>query len=211
MNKDQGLKLLETVKIMAIVRGVQERHITEVADALLRGGIPVMEVTLNTEGALSMIKRLREHFGDQMFIGAGTVLDLDDARQAFDAGASYLVTPNTDEAVIEYACKRGLPVFPGAMTPTEIVKAYKAGATAVKIFPGASLGYGYMKELMGPLSHIPMMAVGGVQEDNIRDYMRLGCYGVGVGGSLINLKEIAAGNFDWIRDKAARLVEHSVG
>jgi 2-dehydro-3-deoxyphosphogluconate aldolase / (4S)-4-hydroxy-2-oxoglutarate aldolase len=211
MNKEQGLKLLQAVKIMAIVRGVQERHIAEVADALLRGGIPVMEVTLNTDGALNMIKQLREQYGERMFIGAGTVLDVEDARKAFDAGASYLVTPNTEEEVIEYACKRGLPIFPGAMTPTEIVKAYKAGATAVKIFPGASLGYGYMKELMGPLSHIPMMAVGGVHEENIRDYMRLGCYGVGIGSSLINLKEIAAGNFDWIRDKAARLVERSVG
>ncbi|SDC19409.1 2-dehydro-3-deoxyphosphogluconate aldolase / (4S)-4-hydroxy-2-oxoglutarate aldolase [Paenibacillus sp. UNCCL117] len=210
MNKEQGVQMLKAVKIMAIVRGVEEKHIRQVADALLRGGIPVMEITLNTPGALSMIERLQEELGEQMFIGAGTVLDLEDARRAFDAGASYLVTPNLDEAVIDYACKRGLPIFPGAMTPTEIVRAYKAGATAVKVFPNASLGYNYMKELMGPLNHIPMMAVGGVQEDNIRDYMKLGCYGVGIGGSLINLKEIAAGNFDWIRDKAARLVERSV-
>ncbi|WP_159881402.1 bifunctional 4-hydroxy-2-oxoglutarate aldolase/2-dehydro-3-deoxy-phosphogluconate aldolase [Paenibacillus puerhi] len=211
MNKEQGLQLLEAVKIMAIVRGVEERHIVGVADALLRGGIPVMEVTLNTEGALSMIERLQEQLGERMFIGAGTVLDLDDARKAFDAGASYLVTPNLDEAVIEFACKRGLPIFPGAMTPTEVVRAYKAGATAVKIFPNASLGYGYMKELMGPLGHIPMMAVGGVREDNIRDYIQLGCYGVGIGGSLINLKQIADGNLDGIRDKAARLVQCSAG
>ncbi|NEN82964.1 bifunctional 4-hydroxy-2-oxoglutarate aldolase/2-dehydro-3-deoxy-phosphogluconate aldolase [Paenibacillus elgii] len=209
MNREQGLQLIEKVKIVAIVRGVEERHIEGLADALVSGGVPVMEVTLNTPGALGMIERLQARFGERMYIGAGTVVDVDDARQALEAGASYLVTPNTDEQVIRYAAERGVPIFPGAMTPTEVVKAWKAGATAVKIFPGASLGIGYFKELMGPLNHIPMMAVGGVNEDNIAEFMKIGCYGVGIGGSLVNLKEIAAGNFGWVRDKAARLVERS--
>ncbi|KEQ25775.1 bifunctional 4-hydroxy-2-oxoglutarate aldolase/2-dehydro-3-deoxy-phosphogluconate aldolase [Paenibacillus tyrfis] len=209
MNREQGLQLIEKVKIVAIVRGVEEQHIEGLADALVSGGVPVMEVTLNTPGALGMIERLQARFGERMYIGAGTVVDVDDAQKALDAGASYLVTPNTDEQVIRYAAERGAPIFPGAMTPTEVVKAWKAGATAVKIFPGASLGIGYIKELMGPLNHIPMMAVGGVNEDNIAEFMKIGCYGVGIGGSLVNLKEIAAGNFDWVRDKAARLVERS--
>ncbi|TVY06703.1 bifunctional 4-hydroxy-2-oxoglutarate aldolase/2-dehydro-3-deoxy-phosphogluconate aldolase [Paenibacillus cremeus] len=211
MNKEQGMKLIEAVRIVAIVRGVEEQHILSLAEALKDGGIPVMEVTLNTEGALGMIEKLQEAYGDTMYIGAGTVLDVEDAKQALDAGASYLVTPNTDEDVIRYAVERGAPIFPGAMTPTEVVKAHKAGATAVKIFPGASLGIGYLKELMGPLNHIPMMAVGGVNEENIAEFMRIGCFGVGIGGSLVNLKEIAAGNFGWVREKAARLVERSKG
>ncbi|WP_426452253.1 bifunctional 4-hydroxy-2-oxoglutarate aldolase/2-dehydro-3-deoxy-phosphogluconate aldolase [Paenibacillus sp. S-38] len=205
MNREQGLALLESARIVAIVRGVKEQHILDVAQALLDGGIPVMEVTLNTEGALGMISRLQEQFGDRMYIGAGTVLDVEDARIAIEAGAAYLVTPNTDENVIRYAVAREIPIFPGAMTPTEVVRAWKAGASAIKIFPGASLGIGYIKELMGPLSHIPMMAVGGVTEENIGEYIKLGCYGVGIGGSLINMKEIEAGNYDWVRDKAARL------
>ncbi|WP_019535389.1 bifunctional 4-hydroxy-2-oxoglutarate aldolase/2-dehydro-3-deoxy-phosphogluconate aldolase [Paenibacillus ginsengihumi] len=209
MNKEQGLALLESVRVIAIVRGVEEKHIAGVAQALLDGGVPVMEVTLNTEGALGMIGRLQEAFGDRMFIGAGTVLDAEDARQALDAGASYLVTPNMDEEVIRLAAGRDVPIFPGAMTPTEIVKAWKAGATAVKVFPSASLGIAYMKELLAPLNRIPLMAVGGVTEDNIGEYLRIGCYGVGIGGSLVNLKEIAAGNYDWVRDKAARLIERS--
>lgn len=209
MNKEQGLALLESVRVIAIVRGVEEKHIAGVAQALLDGGVPVMEVTLNTEGALGMIGRLQEAFGDRMFIGAGTVLDAEDARQALDAGASYLVTPNMDEEVIRLAVGRDVPIFPGAMTPTEIVKAWKAGATAVKVFPSASLGIAYMKELLAPLNRIPLMAVGGVTEDNIGEYLRIGCYGVGIGGSLVNLKEIAAGNYDWVRDKAARLIERS--
>lgn len=197
--------LLKETRIVAIIRGVEEQHITGVAEALLDGGIPVMEVTLNTPGALDMIGRLQQEYGDRMFIGAGTVLDVEDARKALDGGASYLVTPNMDEEVIRYAVERKAPIFPGAMTPTEVVNAWKAGATAIKIFPGASLGIGYIKELMGPLGHIPMMAVGGVTESNIGEFMSIGCYGVGVGGSLINLKEIHAGNYDWVRSKAARL------
>jgi len=209
MNKEQGLQLIEQTRIIAIVRGVEERHISGVAQALLDGGVRAMEVTLNTPGAEGMIARLQEQFGGQMYIGAGTVLDLDDAKRALDAGASYLVTPNMEEDVIRYSVEQGAPIFPGAMTPTEIVKAWKAGATAVKIFPGASLGISYLKELQGPLSHIPMVAVGGVNEDNIADFIRIGCHSVGIGGSLVNLKEIADGNWDWIRGKASRLVANA--
>jgi 2-dehydro-3-deoxyphosphogluconate aldolase / (4S)-4-hydroxy-2-oxoglutarate aldolase len=209
VNREQGLALIEQARIIAILRGVGPEHIEAVAQALLDGGVPVMEVTLNTPGAEEMIGLLQEKFGDRMYIGAGTVLDLKDAERALEAGAGYLVTPNTDEEVIRFAAERGIPIFPGAMTPTEVVKAWKAGATAIKIFPGASLGIGYIKELMGPLNHIPMVAVGGVNEDNIAEFLRIGCYGVGIGGSLVNLKEINAGNYGWVKDKAARLVSGS--
>ncbi|MEK3724327.1 bifunctional 4-hydroxy-2-oxoglutarate aldolase/2-dehydro-3-deoxy-phosphogluconate aldolase [Paenibacillus sp. FSL H8-0034] len=205
MNREQGLQWIEKTRIIAIVRGVEERHINDLSQALLDGGIRAMEITLNTSGALSMITKLQTQFGEHMYIGAGTVLDMEDAKQAIEAGASYIVTPNTDEDVIRYAVEQGVPIFPGAMTPTEIVKAWKAGATAVKIFPGASLGLAYIKELQGPLNHIPMVAVGGVNEANIAQFIQAGCYGLGIGGSLINLQEIAAGNFSWIRDKAAAL------
>ncbi|MCR8631034.1 MULTISPECIES: bifunctional 4-hydroxy-2-oxoglutarate aldolase/2-dehydro-3-deoxy-phosphogluconate aldolase [Paenibacillus] len=209
MNREQGLQLVEQTRIIAIVRGVEEQHITGVAQALLDGGVRVMEITLNTPGATKMIAQLQEQFGEQMYVGAGTVLDIDDTKKAIEAGASYLVTPNIDEDVIRYAAEQGIPIFPGAMTPTEIVKAWKAGATAVKIFPGASLGIGYIKELQGPLNHIPMVAVGGVSEDNIAQFIQAGCHGVGIGGSLVNLKEISAGNYGWVKDKASRLVANA--
>ncbi|MFD0698656.1 bifunctional 4-hydroxy-2-oxoglutarate aldolase/2-dehydro-3-deoxy-phosphogluconate aldolase [Paenibacillus sp. GCM10027628] len=210
MNREQGLKEIERTRIVAIVRGVKEADIASVADALFRGGVTVMEVTLNTPGALGMIRELQKKFADRMYIGAGTVLDLADAKQAVQAGASFLVTPNMDEEVIRWAKTEEIPIFPGAMTPTEIVKAWKAGATAVKVFPSASLGIAYIKELMGPLNHIPMMAVGGVTEENIKQFLSLGCFGLGIGGSLINLKEIEAGRFEWITDKAARLLAASI-
>ncbi|MGQ7889464.1 bifunctional 4-hydroxy-2-oxoglutarate aldolase/2-dehydro-3-deoxy-phosphogluconate aldolase [Paenibacillus sp. WC2504] len=209
MNREQGLKEIERTRIIAIVRGVKEAHIFSVAEALLKGGVTVMEVTLNTPGALAMISELQTKLGEQMYIGAGTILDVEDAQKAVQAGASFLVTPNLDEDVIRYANREGVPIFPGAMTPTEVVKAWKAGATAIKIFPSASLGLSYIKELMGPLDHIPMMAVGGVTEENIKQFLDLGCYGLGIGGSLINLKEIKAGRFEWVTDKAARLLAAS--
>lgn len=205
MNHEQGKQQIEQSRIIAIIRGVEEQHMIETAQALLRGGIPVMEVTLNTPGALRSIGTLQERFGDQMYIGAGTVLDLDDAKQTISAGASFLVTPNIDLEVIRHCAAQGIPIFPGAMTPSEIVQAWKAGADAIKIFPGASLGIQYIKELQGPLGHIPMVAVGGVNEDNVAEFLQTGCYALGIGGSLINLKEIAAGNYDWVTAKAQRL------
>ncbi len=206
MNREQGLQQIEATRIVAIVRGVEERHITAVAEALFQGGVRAMEVTLNTSGALSMIESLQSSHGERMYIGAGTVLDIDDAKQAVSAGASFIVTPNTDEEVISWCQEQQTPIFPGALSPTEIVKAWKAGATAVKLFPSASLGLSYIKELMGPFPHIPMMAVGGVKVENIRQFLDIGCYALGIGGSLINLKEIQAGNYHWITDKAVRLI-----
>jgi 2-dehydro-3-deoxyphosphogluconate aldolase / (4S)-4-hydroxy-2-oxoglutarate aldolase len=204
MTVEQGLQEIERSRIVVIIRGVGTEEIVPLADALYRGGITVMEVTMNTPGALDMIRTLQQQFGDRIFIGAGTVLDARDAEQAIEAGASFLVTPNVDVESIQYAQGRGIPIYPGAMTPTEIVTAWKAGASAVKIFPGASLGIGYLRELQGPLSHIPMVAVGGIHEDNIQQYLQI-CAAVGIGGSLVSLKDIAAGNFQAITEKAARL------
>lgn len=210
MEREQGLSELNRTRIVAILRGVREADIKRVAEALLAGGITVLEVTLNTVGAADMIRRLQRAYGDRMYIGAGTVLDSDDLRTALDAGASFVVTPNTDEAVIGRCREAGVPVYPGAMTPSEIVRAWKAGATAVKLFPSASLGLSYIKELQGPLSHIPMIAVGGVNTDNIADFIRAGCHAVGIGGYAINLKEIEAGNFAWVTERAAQLTAKTI-
>ncbi|WP_010275044.1 bifunctional 4-hydroxy-2-oxoglutarate aldolase/2-dehydro-3-deoxy-phosphogluconate aldolase [Paenibacillus senegalensis] len=206
MKLEEGLQQVNHTRIIAIVRGVEEARILDTAKALLDGGVSVMEVTLNTEGALSMIAKLQEQMGDRMFIGAGTVLDSDDAKQAINAGASFLVSPNTDEDMICYASDQEIPVYPGAMTPTEIVKAWKAGAAAVKLFPSASLGLPYLKELLAPLDRIPIIAVGGVRENNIRSYLEAGCYAVGIGGSLIDKAAIASGEYAMITAKASALM-----
>lgn len=152
-----------------------------------------------------MIAGLQESHGEKMYIGAGTVLDVDQAKEAIAAGAAYLVTPNMEEEVIRYAVEQGVPIFPGAFTPTEIVKAWKAGAAAVKLFPCASVGLPYIKDVIAPLNHIPLIAVGGITEDNLLQYLDAGCYALGIGGSLINLKEIRQGNYGWVKEKASRL------
>ena len=156
-----------------------------------------------------MIADLQRTFADQLYIGAGTVLDTNDVKEALAAGAKFIVTPNTDEEAIRHCVAQGVPVFPGAMTPTEIVKAWKAGASAVKIFPSGSLGLGYLKELQGPLKHIPMIAVGGVNEDNIRQFIDIGLYATGIGSNLLNAEQIERGNYDWIADKARLMLERA--
>lgn len=205
MDTHQGLALMEQSRTIAIVRGIEHKHIVSVAEALLAGGISIMEVTLNTPGAPAMIYDLKEKIGDRMFIGAGTVLNMDDAHKAIEAGASFFVTPNIDEEVIRYAAFRNIPIYPGAMTPTEVVRAWQAGATAIKIFPTSSLGAGYIKELQGPLSHIPMLAVGGVREDNLIEFMQAGCHGFGIGSVLFNREEIEQGNYESTTHTASRL------
>ncbi|MCR2806118.1 bifunctional 4-hydroxy-2-oxoglutarate aldolase/2-dehydro-3-deoxy-phosphogluconate aldolase [Paenibacillus soyae] len=189
-------------KIVAILRGIEDSRADETAKALIDGGIKLMEITMNTEGAAKMIHRWREKFGDQAHIGAGTVIDVKKAEEAAAAGACFLISPNLDEEVIAYGKERGIAVWPGVMTPTEIVKAIKAGADAVKLFPMGTLGVNYLKEIRGPLNEIPILATGGVDLHNIQDYFRAGANAVGMGGKLVNMDWVKEGRFDLIAERA---------
>lgn len=191
-------------RVIAIVRGLPTEYMLRLAQAFKEGGIGMMEVTFNqkapetwkdTAAAISAVKK---EFGGDMLTGAGTVITLEQLKIAADAGAQYLVTPTTDAEIIRTGKKQGLGMFPGALTPTEILTAYNAGADAVKVFPVGSLGAGYIKAVSAPLSHIPLMGVGGVNEKNAADFIRAGCCGVGVGGNLVNKEWIAAGEWDKI-------------
>ncbi|NSL53112.1 bifunctional 4-hydroxy-2-oxoglutarate aldolase/2-dehydro-3-deoxy-phosphogluconate aldolase [Calidifontibacillus erzurumensis] len=194
-------------KIIAIIRGIDKKDIIPVAEALYDGGIKIVEVTMNTDDAPEMISMLNKKYGDMLYIGAGTVLDIEMASQALDAGAKYFITPNVDEDVISFSLNQNIGIIPGVMTPTEVVNAYKAGAKMVKVFPTSILGSNYIKELQGPLSHIPMIAVGGVRPENISDFINAGAVGVGVGNSLIDKVAIKEGNFRKITEKAKILLE----
>lgn len=196
------LQSLSSEKIVAIIRGIAPEHGDATAQALAEGGIVFLEVTLNTDGALDMISRFREKYAGRMRIGAGTVLDLAQAKEAEAAGAEYIISPNLDEEVVEYCVSRGLEIWPGTMTPSEIVRAYKLGASAVKVFPMASLGIGYLKEIRAPLDHIPMVATGGVNLQNIRTVLDAGACAVGLGGNLVDKKLIADRKFDELRQLA---------
>ncbi|WP_042165919.1 bifunctional 4-hydroxy-2-oxoglutarate aldolase/2-dehydro-3-deoxy-phosphogluconate aldolase [Paenibacillus gorillae] len=194
-------------KIVAILRGIEDRHADAAGQALIDGGIRLMEITMNTPGASVMIERWRTLFDGKAFIGAGTVLDLEMAKIAVDAGAQYLITPNLDEAVVAYGRERGLSVWPGVMTPTEIVKAWKAGADAVKIFPMGTLGTKYLSEIRGPLDQIPMMATGGADLNNLAEYFKAGANAVGLGSKLVNLEWIREGKYDQVTERARQFVD----
>ncbi len=189
-------------KIVAIIRGIAEEQADDVAQALYQGGVRFMEVTMNTQGATGMIERWRKRYDGEMFVGAGTVLNEQMAREAVAAGAQFLISPNVDEGVIRYGLQAGVDLYPGAMTATEIVKAWTLGAHVVKVFPASSLGISYMKELQGPLSHIPMMATGGVSLDNMKAYVEAGSRTFGLGGSLVNRALIQEGNFEGLKKHA---------
>lgn len=207
MNKLTLEKVTEH-QIVAIIRGVAYEHMNELFNALYDGGIRIAEITLNTENALHSIAHMRQQYGDRMWVGAGSVLNQDQAREAIAAGAQFLVSPNVDEGMITYALTQNIMPMPGAMTPTEIVAAVNFGAPLVKLFPTTSLGVGYVKELQGPLGHIPMLAVGGINADNVAAFLQAGIRGVGVGSNLVNKEWIKTGRFDLITAAARNLKEN---
>ncbi|KQY92993.1 2-dehydro-3-deoxyphosphogluconate aldolase [Paenibacillus sp. Root52] len=189
--------LLES-RLVAIVRGISREAAVTAGQGMTEGGIRLMEVTLNTAGAHDIIADWRERHEGQAYVGAGTVLNVQMAREAVAAGAQFLVSPNVDLSVIEYAVEQGVEIWPGAMTPTEIVAAYEAGAKVVKLFPMASLGIPYLREIKAPLNHIPLLATGGANLDNIAEYYAAGAAAVGLGSALLPKEALASGNYEQI-------------
>ena len=204
--------VLET-KVVAIVRGFAPDVCLKLADSYRQGGIRLVEVTFNQKApetwkdTASAIRAIRSEFAGQMRVGAGTVLTEEQLSICEDAGGEYIVTPNVKPALIRSAVERGLVAMPGALTPSEAVDAWEAGASFVKLFPAGALGPDYVKAVRAPLSHIPFLAVGGVSALNAAAFMRAGCVGVGVGGNLTNKEWIEAGAWDRIAAAARELVE----
>jgi len=163
-------------KIVAILRRVRPDAVSGIAAALYAGGIRCLEITLNSPDAFSVLKSLTAKMGNHLLIGAGTVLDATEARQALHAGARFIISPTLDIPTIQY---------PGAFTATEILTAYRNGADIVKVFP-ASVGVAYFRDLRAPLSHIPLMPTGGINLENIRDYHKAGAVAFGVGSALVD-------------------------
>ena len=216
--KEEGKVFAEWVwkyRIVAIVRGLDSALCKRLAEALFDGGIRMMEVTFDQTGRLPQeetvkaIEELRSGWDGKMRIGAGTVLSLQQLSLAEKAGASYIVTPNTNPELIRRAKELGLGVLAGAMTPSEIHTAYEAGADFVKVFPASVLGPEYIRAVQAPLGHIPMLAVGGGNERNIADYLRAGAAGAGVGGGLVSRRNVEEGRLEQIRELALKYVENS--
>jgi 2-dehydro-3-deoxyphosphogluconate aldolase/(4S)-4-hydroxy-2-oxoglutarate aldolase len=203
---DKILAALSQHRLVAIVRGISMDAADATAESLVAGGIRMLEVTMNTPGALGIIARWCERYEGRVHIGAGTVLNKAMAQQAVAAGAQFLISPNLDEDVIRYGAERGIEMWPGVLTPTEIVRACEAGATAVKVFPASIFGARYFKEIRGPLDHIPLIAVGGVDLENAADFLNAGAVAVGVGGNLVNKTLIESGQFEALTSLARQYV-----
>ena len=198
------LEYVKERKIVAIVRGLSPEYLIRLGHAFEEGGIGLMEVTYNQSApetwkdTANGIEAVEKEFGNRLLVGAGTVITLEQVSMTYNAGGHYLVTPTTQPEIIRAGKALGLGLYPGAFTPSEILAAYDAGADAVKVFPASCLGPGYIKAIRAPLSHIPLMAVGGVNEKNAADFMKAGCVGLGVGGNLVNKEWIRNGEWEKI-------------
>lgn len=206
MSREAALRRVLDQKIVAIIRANDGAQLVDVAEALLAGGVGVLEVTFTVPKAHQVLERVADRLGDRVLLGAGTVLDAETARIALLAGAEFLVTPVVNPDVIGLGRRYGKLVFPGALTPTEILTAWQAGADIVKVFPSEVTGPGYLKAVHGPLPQIPLMPTGGVNLETAADFLRAGACALGIGGSLVESKAIAAGDFARIESLARQYV-----
>ena len=183
------------------MRGIHPDMIIPAAQALYNGNIRLIEVTFDQASAnceretAKAIASLYRHFGDKLLVGAGTVMNTSQVEAAVNAGAKYIISPNTDIEVIKKTVSMKAVSIPGALSPTEIAMAYSAGADFVKIFPAGEFGIGYFKAVKAPLNHIPLIAVGGIDENNMNDFFAAGAAGIGVGSNIVNKKLINEGKF----------------
>lgn len=182
------LSQILATKIVAIIRGAKPKDVLRIANALSDGGIKCLEITINSPKALSVIEELTNQLGQEMLVGAGTVLDAETARASITAGAKFIISPTTDLETIKMTKRYGIVSIPGAYTPTEILMAYQSGGDIIKLFP-ASSGVQFLKDIRGPLAHIPLMPTGGVNLENIQEFQKAGAIAFGIGSALVDTKQ----------------------
>ena len=210
--KSEIIKNVYDKKIIAIIRGLSKEEAVDTAKALAAGGINMIEVTFDqtsTDGykdTVEAIRTIASTMSGETYVGAGTVLTTEQVDLAYEAGAQYVITPSVDVNVIKHANELGMVTMPGALSPTEIEEAHKAGADFVKVFPCGNLGADYIKAVKAPLKHIPLLAVGGVNLENIESFVKAGVVGFGLGGNLVNQKWIKEGKFEEITKTAKAFV-----
>jgi 2-dehydro-3-deoxyphosphogluconate aldolase / (4S)-4-hydroxy-2-oxoglutarate aldolase len=202
---------LDGTRLVAIMRRTDPGLACETVEALLAAGVRAVEVTLNSPGALDMLRAINDAFGSRALVGAGTVLDVQSAEAALDAGARFIVSPHTDAVLVASLARRGVPCIPGALSPTEILTAWRAGASLVKLFPAGAVGVGFLKDLRGPLSDIPLLPTGGVSLDNAAAFMSAGAWGLGLGSALVDPKLVSARQFDELASRAQAFLHLTAG
>jgi len=206
VNKSTTVRKLMEWGVLGIIRVQDAEGLLRITKALQDGGLDCVEITMTTPGALRAIEAASEKLTG-VLMGAGTVLDAATARQAILAGSEFLVTPTVELDVIEMAHRYGKVVIPGAMSPTEILTAWEAGADMVKVFPASVLGPGYLKAVRGPLPQIPLVPTGGITADNAGEFIHAGAAMVCAGGWLVDKKAVATGHYEVLTERARQLVE----
>ena len=193
--------------VVGIVRGLPMHVVEQLLPVYAEAGLTNIEITMNTAGAAEMIRYALERYGEHLNVGAGTVCTLPDLAEALEAGAQYIVTPVVEEQVIQACVQQQVPVFPGALTPTEIFRAWTLGAAMVKVFPATTFGPDYIKDVKAPLHQVKLLPTGGVNLDNITSFLQAGADGVGMGSQLFDKKLIQDQDWEGLRAHLAAFAE----
>jgi len=208
MNKTDVLKQIRDIGIIPVVRATSADEAMRAIDAIREGGVSVLEITMTVPGAVSVIEQLAKNYGNDVLVGAGTVLDPETARACILSGAKFVVSPALNVETIECCRRYGVAVMPGALTPTEVVQAWTAGADFVKVFPAGALGgASYLKALKAPLPQIELVPTGGVSLKTAADFIKAGASALGVGADLVDLKAVRDGQASIITERAKQYVQ----
>ena len=208
MDKSEIIQHIEDLGLVPVVRASSADEAMQAIDAIKAGGVNVLEITMTVPGAVKVIEEVVKQFGSEVLVGAGTVLDPETATDCLNAGAQFIVSPALNLETIALCKGKGVPVMPGALTPTEVVTAWNAGADLVKVFPCGSVGgASYVKNLKAPLPHIKLIPTGGVSLKTAGDFIKAGASALGVGTDLVDVKAIREGNAHVVTERAKQFVE----
>ncbi len=207
MTKNETLAKIKQLGLLAVIRGPSPELTLKMVDALVAGGVFGIEITYSTPNAPEVVHSLAQKYGQEIMLGMGTLVEPAQATEAVQSGANFLVSPHCEKTLAEAMVATGLPVMIGALTPTEVMQAYRFGSDVVKIFPGSLVGPDYIKTLRGPYPYIPMMPTGGVNVENIPDWFAAGVFAVGAGSNLCPTAWAKAGRFDDITATARTFVD----
>ena len=208
MNKQEVIERITRGGVLPVIRAESPEEARAVIEAVRAGGIDVIEVTMTVPGAIGLIRELSAEYGDEVLIGAGTVMDPETAAACIDAGAKFIISPALNLDTIAYCSERDVVVMPGALTPTEVVTAWNAGADFVKVFPANAMGgASYLKSLKAPLPHIKLIPTGGVSQTTAADFIKAGASAVGVGADLVDVQAIREGRPEAIIESAGKYLE----
>lgn len=208
MKKSEVIRKIVEIGVVPVVRANSADEAMQAIDAIKAGGVPILEITMTVPGAVKVIEQVADKFGNEVVLGAGTVLDPETARACILAGATFVVSPALNLQTIELCQRYSVPVCPGALTPTEVVTAWQAGADFVKVFPCSAMGgASYIKGLKAPLPQIELIPTGGVNLNTAADFIKAGSSALGIGADLVDLKALRDGNAAKITESAKQFVQ----